>query len=378
MSLWSSLWPSATPVNARERWRVAVGAAVSLALMAVWWLWVDQSSWGADHHPGIVAPLGATALLIFAVPGSPMAQPWSVLAGNTLCALVGLLVSQWVPWLPLAVFLAVLLAIVLMFGLRCLHPPGAAMALLAALSHQPLDPAAWVVSAVTGSALLVLTGVLYNRMTGRDYPARPVLGPASELIEAPRFSARDLDEVLGDYNQVLDVGRSELETLLARAQTRAYENRLGTLRCGEVMTHQPIVVMFNQPQQDAWALLQQHQIKALPVVDRHGQLVGIVTRSDFFRQDQNRAEGGADLASPQAPHLLAFKQAPVGEIMTRRVRVVREQTMLVDLVPMFSQYGHHHLPVVDERNHLVGILTESDMVRALFNAVRPGAGTVAG
>ena len=44
-------------------------------------------------------------------------------------------------------------------------------------------------------------------------------------------------------------------------------------------------------------------------------------------------------------------------------RVVREQTALVDLVPLFSQYGHHHLPVVDERNHLVGILTESDMVR---------------
>ena len=374
MFFWSSLWPSATLVNARERWRVAVGAAVSLALLGAWWWWLDQSSWWVGHHPGIVAPLGASALLIFAVPGSPMAQPWPVLMGNTLCALVGWLVTLWVPWLPLAVFLAVLLAIVLMFALRCLHPPGAAMALLAALSHVLLDPAAWMVSVVTGSALLVLTGVLFNRMTGRDYPARPGLAPASELIEAPRFSARDLDEVLGEYNQVLDVGRGELETLLAKAQTRAYENRLGTLRCGEVMTHQPIVVMFNQPQQDAWALLLQHRIKALPVVDRHGQLVGIVTRSDFFRQE--RVMASDDIALPTAGHLLTLKPAPVGEIMTRRVRVVREQTALVDLVPLFSQYGHHHLPVVDERNHLVGILTESDMVRALFNAVRPVDGAV--
>lgn len=374
MSFWSSLWPSATPVNARERWRVAIGAAVSLALLGIWWVWVDQSSWWVGHHPGIVAPLGASALLIFAVPGSPMAQPWPVLMGNTLCALVGLLVSQWVPWLPLAVFLAVLLAIVLMFGLRCLHPPGAAMALLAALSRVSLDPAAWIVSVVAGSALLVFTGVLFNRITGRDYPARPAQAPASELIEAPRFSIRDLDEVLGDYNQVLDVGRGELETLLAKAQTRAYENRLGTLRCGEVMTHQPIVVMYNQPQQEAWALLQQHRIKALPVVDRHGQLVGIVTRSDFFRQAPEGAPSG--LHAREGVHWLPLKQAPVGEIMMRRVRVVREQTALVDLVPLFSQYGHHHLPVVDENNHLVGILTESDMVRALFNAVRPVGGAV--
>ena len=367
--LWSSFWPSATPVNARERWRVAMGAAAALAVLGWWWAWVDQSSWWSGHHPGLVAPLGATALLVFAVPGSPMAQPWPVLVGNASSALVGLLAAQFVASLPVAVFLAVLGAILLMFALRCLHPPGAAMALLVVLSGTPADSKVWLISVLVGSLLIVVLGILYNRFTGRDYPARTAPAPTSEVIEAPRFSARDLDEVLGEYNQVLDVGRGELETLLAKAQTRAYEKRLGTLRCGEVMTPQPIVVMFNQAQQAAWALLQQHQIKALPVVDRHGQLVGIVTRSDFFKQERQAAPAADEALT--APRLLQLTQAPVGDIMTRRVRVVREGTALVDLVPMFSQYGHHHLPVVDAHNHLVGILTESDMVRALFSAVKP-------
>jgi CBS domain-containing membrane protein len=362
-------WPAAMPVSARERWRVALGAATALALLAAGWAWTDQASWWSGHHPGLVAPLGASALLVFAVPGSPMAQPWPVLAGNMVSALVGGLVAQWVTPFPAAVFLAVLLAILLMFALRCLHPPGAAMALLVVLTRAESDALAMGVSVLMGSLCVVVMAILYNRLTGRDYPASATAAPVGELVQAPRFSDRDLDEVLGEYNQVLDVGRGELEALLAKAQTRAYEKRLGTLRCGEVMTPQPIVVMFNQGQEAAWALLQQHQIKALPVVDRHGQLVGIVTRSDFFKQDRAIASSAAP--APEAPRLLQLTSAPVGDIMTRRVRVVREQTVLVDLVPLFSQYGHHHLPVVDANNHLVGILTESDMVRALFHAVKP-------
>ena len=63
--------------------------------------------------------------------------------------------------------------------------------------------------------------------------------------------------------------------------------------------------------------------------------------------------------------------AHVGAIMTRRVRVASEQLHVIELLPLFSEGGHHHLPVVDAQQHLVGILTQSDLVRALHRAVRP-------
>jgi CBS domain-containing membrane protein len=56
----------------------------------------------------------------------------------------------------------------------------------------------------------------------------------------------------------------------------------------------------------------------------------------------------------------------VGQIMTRQVRVAGMQRYLVDLVPLFGGSGHHHLPIIGDDGRLVGIITQSDMVAALF------------
>ena len=77
--------------------------------------------------------MGASALLLFAIPSSPLAQPWSIVGGNTVSALIGLLVSRYVPEPAVAAGCAVAFAIAAMSLLRCLHPPGGAAALTAAL-----------------------------------------------------------------------------------------------------------------------------------------------------------------------------------------------------------------------------------------------------
>ena len=76
--------------------------------------------------PLLVAPMGASALLLFAIPSSPLAQPWPIVGGNTVSALIGLLVSRYVPEPAIAAGCAVALAIAAMSLLRCLHPPGGA------------------------------------------------------------------------------------------------------------------------------------------------------------------------------------------------------------------------------------------------------------
>jgi CBS domain-containing membrane protein len=58
----------------------------------------------------------------------------------------------------------------------------------------------------------------------------------------------------------------------------------------------------------------------------------------------------------------------VGDIMTRDVLTARPHQALVDLMPAFSDGGRHHLPVVDDERKLVGMVTQSDMVAALFRA----------
>ena len=68
------------------------------------------------------------------------------------------------------------------------------------------------------------------------------------------------------------------------------------------------------------------------------------------------------------------KPEVVGQIMTRRVQVVSIDRSLASLVPVFSTTGHHHIPVIGADGALVGILTQTDVVRALRRFAEPPAG----
>ncbi|VEA74072.1 HPP family [Serratia rubidaea] len=83
-----------------------------------------------------VAPMGASAVLLFAVPASPLAQPWSIVGGNLVAALIGVSCGKLIGDPGLACGVAACLAIGVMFKLRCLHPPSGAVALTAILGGE--------------------------------------------------------------------------------------------------------------------------------------------------------------------------------------------------------------------------------------------------
>lgn len=356
--------PARMAVNARERLRVAGGALLGVLLTAL----LCHAFAGPGEPNWLVAPIGASAVLVFGLPASPLAQPWPVVAGNLLSTLVGVAcLHLWGGSAPVAA-LAVGLAILAMFALRCLHPPGGACALMSVLGGVA-DPHFALFPVALNSLLLVLAGVVYNRATGRRYPhvAQPVAHAPGE--PGPAFSEEDLDAVLARRNEVLDVSRDELRELLQQTELQAYRRRMGSLRCGDVMSRAPLTVHFGTPLQEAWTLLRRHQVKALPVVDRAQRVVGVVTLADFLRgvpldlhegwhhrlRDWLRPSGRSHNDKPEV----------VGQIMTREVRVASAERPLAELVPLFAASGHHHIPVIDAERRLVGILTQTDLVRAL-------------
>jgi CBS domain-containing membrane protein len=363
--------PAPMRVDARERLRVVAGAIVGLLLTGV------LTELFSRHTPGLpwlIAPLGASAVLVFGVPASPLAQPWAVVMGNTASALVGIACAHLFGGAPeLAAAIAVGGAIGLMFLLRCLHPPGGAAALLMVLSgvHDwrfALDPV------LLNSVLMVVAGMAYNGVTGRKYPhaqtATPVAAPAGGATgESPAFTGVDLDTVLAHYNQVLDIPRDDLQAIVDEAGLLAARRRMTTLRCADVMSSDVKTVEWGTPLQEAWSLLRTHHIKALPVVDRARRVVGIVTLADFMRGasldvHEHWATRLRHLIRP-TPTTHSDKAEVVGQIMSRQVRVASADRPLADLVPLFAATGHHHIPIVGEEARLVGILTQSDLVAAL-------------
>jgi CBS domain-containing membrane protein len=319
----------------------------------------------------LIAPLGASAVLVFGLPASPLAQPWAVVAGNTLSALVGVACASLVPDPALAAGLAVAIALLLMVQLRCLHPPGGAAALLMVVTHTTQFHFA-LFPVLVNSVLLVLMGVLYNSLTGRSYPRAQLAQPEPGLqpVHGRGFSTADLDAALAHYNQVVDISRADLQSLLEHAEMAAYQRKLGALRCGEVMSRTPVSVQFGTPLQEAWELMRSRRIKALPVVDRALRITGIVTTADFMRiAELERHEGvGERLRQMLRASGLVHSERPevVGQIMTRQVRVASEDRLLSDLVPVFSVDGHHHIPVIDAEQRLAGMITQTDLVRALY------------
>ena len=373
--------PAPTRIDTRERVRAFAGAAFGILITGLLARWLIESqthgAWfGAfvsspQHALWLVAPMGASAVLIYAVPASPLAQPWAVLAGNTVSALIGIACARYIPDPALAGALAVGLAIAAMFRLRCLHPPGGATALFVVLAgitdwHFALSPI------LLNSLLMVACGIAYNSLTGRRYPHTQ--RPAKPIGAAPRFSAVDLDAALAHYNQVLDVSRDDLEELLHHAEDAAYRRNLGELRCADIMSREPIAAEWGTPLGDAWHLMRDQHIKALPVIDRARRILGIVTTADFMRQvDTGPHQGlGERLRSFVRKSGLSHGDKPevVGQIMARQVRVASSDRHVIELVPLFSEGGHHHIPIIDAERRLVGIITQSDLVRALYRAVR--------
>jgi CBS domain-containing membrane protein len=157
------------PVSNMERIRSSIGAMLGLGAVIFLAKGLGELV-GAQEW--LMASLGASALLVFVLPGSPMAQPWAVVAGNTLSAVVGIAVIGLVQEPLMAIPSAACLAIMGMLIFRCLHPPAAAVALIAVMGH--VTNLSYIVFPVmVDSCLLVITGAIYNNLTGKKYPNRP-------------------------------------------------------------------------------------------------------------------------------------------------------------------------------------------------------------
>ena len=178
----------------------------------------------------IVAPMGASAVLVFAVPASPLAQPWPVVGGNVISALVGITVAKLVPDPAVAVGIAVAGAILAMSLTRSLHPPGGAAALTAVIGGPAVLSAGYGFALVpVGLNALILAGVgiAFHRLSGHSYPHRPVPAAGHHPVPSPEPPhPEDIDLALVDLGETFDVSREDLDLLFRRVAFHAARRRV--------------------------------------------------------------------------------------------------------------------------------------------------------
>ncbi|WP_189677580.1 HPP family protein [Sphingomonas glacialis] len=207
----------------RDRLLACIGALIGIALTS---LVSATALHGRAPLPLLVAPIGASAVLVFAVPASPLAQPWSVVGGNVVSALVGVTAAYFVPIPYLAVGVAVGGAILAMSLLRCLHPPGGAAALTAVIGGPAVLGAGYAFPFVPvgiNSLILILTGIAFHRGSGHSYPHRPVPIVGHEIAASGLGMPHpaDIDLALTDLGETFDVSREDLDLLFRRVEFHA-------------------------------------------------------------------------------------------------------------------------------------------------------------
>jgi CBS domain-containing membrane protein len=356
-------------LTVREKFSSSILAFVALVLVGL----VSFNTIGSDGFPFIVASMGASSVLLFAVPYSPLSQPWPLVGGHIVSSTVGVSCAIYIPDSVLAAAAAVSMAIAAMHLTRCLHPPGGAVALAAVLGGQQVHSLGYlfVVYPVLVNTLLMLgvAWLLNNMVPGRRYPSsrgnfQGDDGSESWAGLANSISSQDFRSAVNSLDEFVDITGEQLDKLYKATVMQSHKRHLGDVRCEHIMSPDVVSIEQSASTAQAWRELQHHQLKALPVLDYRNRVIGIVTQSDLAKLVLDNATADSKCASEQ-DILARLEQTAVGVVMRAPVTTIGAESHVVDALSLIVDHHIHHLPVVDGRKVIKGMLSRTDLL-ALF------------
>ncbi len=369
------------PVNLSIKGKLLSAISSFIAILIV--AWVTQKFGVTTAYPIIVASMGASAVILFIMPGSPLAQPWPLIGGQIVSAVIGIACAQMIANTVLASGCAVGGSILAMLLLRCLHPPGAATALTPVIAGDPANfmNYSFVLMPVgINVAIMLIMAIAINRWILRyEYPTVP--HPAenkkhkhSTLIQPSQrtgISEQDLEQALENMDMFMDVSTGDLSKLLTVAQMESFKRYRGNITCADIMVKNVLTVEYGTEVEEAWKIMHGEKLKAMPVIDRARRVIGIITWNDFFKF----INVGPNETFPEkfrafirrSPDVSTDKPESVGHIMTTSVSVLPESTHIADLIPLMSNQGYRQIPIVNSENRLVGMVYQANLIAALYN-----------
>ena len=357
----NTLKPNFKVLPLKDRILCGVGALLGLGLSSfISWLALgDLNAW-------YIAPMGASSVLLFAVPASPLAQPWNMVVGNTLAALIGVTCAMFIPNLTEAFSIAVALAIVLMMTTDSLHPPSGAVAITAVLGGEAVHDLGYAFlfyPVLLNSVLLMVVAIIYNRLLGKQYPQKPQVNTrTTDPTPTQKVSIQpaDIQQVLEQQSQLLDISEYDLQKIILEAQQLASRRGTSQFSCRDIMSQQVIYLRAEDDIQSALDKFKQVNLMSLPVVSDLDRLVGNLALYDVVEWFKRAADPKASWENH------------VYQIMNPKVVTVQPDQPIQDLVPYFVERSFNYIPVVEQKK-LVGMISRADMIAALsqqLNAVQ--------
>lgn len=215
-----------SPVSHRERLVSALGGFVGL--IAVYF--VSHALGGPPSALLLIFSIGASTVLVFAVPHGALSQPWPVFGGHLVAALIGITCARLVPDAMFAAALAVGLSILAMHYLRCIHPPGGATALVAVLGGPSIKAMGFgfvLAPVLLNVVTLLVAAIAFNAFfPWRRYPVWLARRTArAEAVSAgyASISHEDFVYALTQVDSFIDVSEEDLLRIYSLATGRHRE-----------------------------------------------------------------------------------------------------------------------------------------------------------
>jgi len=350
-----------------------IGAFTAILFVSI----VSSLFLNGTELPLIIASMGASAVILFAVSSSPMAQPWPLVGGHLVSAIIGVSCYKFVPNILLAAPLAVALAITAMLYLRCLHPPGGATALIAVIGGESIHTLGFqfiIIPVALNTVIMLSVSLLFGLLeTKIQTPHGRKLKhdrwwdvvPANDLDNRLPFEETDLSSALQELDTYIDVTHGDLNKIYSLALLHAHTRHFGDSVCSDLMYRPNISVEFGTALGEVWKLMKHHNVRGLPVVSPANHVIGIITTSDFIKQanqldDATEKQRLQHLITP-TPGLTANKPEVAGQIMNSSVITMYATDKLASLVHQLHQHNIHHMPIVDKNKKLLGMITSADL-----------------
>lgn len=349
----NTLKPNFKVLPFKDRVLCGLGALIGLAISSLisWHVLGGFNAW-------YIAPMGASSVLLFAVPASPLAQPWNVVIGNIIAGVIGVSCALFIAEPTLAFSLAVALTIFLMMSTDSLHPPSGAVAITAVMGGESIHQLGYAFvfyPVLLNSILLLIVAIIYNRMLGKQFPQVAQINTRSKdptPTQKVTIQPQDIKDALADQTELLDISEYDLQKIILKAQENANARQVGDYLCQDIMSKDVIFLHAEDDIHKALDKFKQVNLMSLPVVNVDNELVGTLALYEVVEW----FKGSTDVH--------ASWQYLVKQIMNLQVVTVQPQQPIQDLIPYFVERSFNYIPVVDGKK-IVGIISRADMIAAM-------------
>ena len=353
------LLPLAGRVSFREKLAATITSFLGILAVA----YITQLTTGTHGLMYLSVSMGSAAVLLFAAPHAPMAQPWPLFGGNIISALIGVTCYKLGKDPTLTAALAISISIFAMYLLRCMNPPGGASALGAVVGGTQIHALGYeyVLMPIGVNILVLFVVALFvnNLFPGRRYPLSPVNPDRIKNKDISKFCWRryledeDIETAMDSLNTYIDADRRDLSLIFQLAEMNALRRKTGAVVCHDLMT-QPVAVQGSTSVAMAEKLMLDRQLDLIVVTDDNRNYLSTIEKSTL--------EQFASLDPDTSMDDVMAGDGQQGDLY------VQGDQHIVDSVPVFNESGSRNLPVVSGEGKLLGMLSRDRVAHVLMQS----------